>query len=187
LEVRQVIEAVEVRERNLDRTGMVQANATLRSPWQDRAAIDDLNVLKPGRYDEPSLIEQRHAAGREARDPHGFDGIAIVQLSEHAHARDSEQLRVDHVQKVVRRESVGGADDVSLAPPEELSSDIDGELAVRQRRGQSPERNRRPLDRAIGVKEPKALVDLVVRVDAEVEASGQLQPWRGLHEHVLPN
>ena len=43
----------------------------------------------------------------------------------------AEELGVDDVEEVARREAIGRVDDVGLAPADELLADVDGERAAR--------------------------------------------------------
>ena len=127
-DVRQVIEAVEERERVLVACAdMRPSHAGLRH-HSGYCAPPSTTAIPGGIRAErrPSLVEQRHAARREAR----HDTTSTLAAAACAAARDAghgEELAVDDVEEVARRETVRRVDDVGLAPADELLAGVDRE------------------------------------------------------------
>jgi hypothetical protein len=67
-----------------------------------------------------------------------------------------------------------------------LLADVQGEVPGRDRRRQSPDRCTRPENAAILEVEPPFVLDLVVRVRADVETGAEAQPFRRLEKDILP-
>ena len=104
------------------------------------------------------------------------------------HAADSghrEELAVDDVEEVARREAIGGVEDVGLAPADELLAGVDGEGAVRDGLGQLAQRQARAPDAAIVEIEVPAIVHLIVRIGADLKSARELDPRRRLEEGLF--
>ena len=133
--------------------------------------------------DCPPLIEQRHAARGQARQPHHLERVAAA-LDNAAHPRDAEKLCVDDVQEIARREPIGRIENVGLAPADELFADVHGERTASQRGRQPANAETRTPGAAVEKVHTPAVVNLIVRVDAQIGAGRELQPRRRLEEDL---
>ena len=57
-----------------------------------------------GRQHGPSLVEQRHAAGSEARREDQVDGVGLGAVGD-ARGGDAEKIAVHHVEEIARARS----------------------------------------------------------------------------------
>ena len=158
-----------------------------RTPtWERSGNVASSSVIghwRTRRRDNPALVDQRRAAGREPV-PHPLDRVH-AEPDARPDAGHRQELVVDDVQEIARREPVRRRDDVGLAPAHELLAGVQREPAAADRRAETPDRQRRPQQPAVGEIHAPARIDLVVGVGADVAAGRELNPRRRLDEHFF--
>ena len=137
------------------------------------------------RRHDPPLVDERGAARREPV-PHAFDRIH-AESDSCPDPRDRQELVVDHVQEIARREPVGRRHDVGPAPPEELLSGVQRQPPLADRRAQTADGQGRPQPPTIRNIDAPAVVNLVVGVRAEISSCRELNPRRGLDDELFPD
>ena len=176
---RQVVVAVVEGERVLGGgADVVPARAELRASGEVGRLLRDRDA---GGEHGPALVEQRNAAGREARGGHDFDGVRLGAVHD-AGGGDGEEVVIDDVEEVARGEAVGGVEDVGLAPADELLAGFDGELAARVGGAEAADGEGGALGRAVPPGQAEVALGFEVGIGAEVDAAGEVEIGRQLVE-----
>src|SRR5690348_18274352 len=127
---------------------MIPATAESRAAWEQRAEIAQGESVEIIGEHGPAFVEQRRAAGREARLKDQVEGIDAGVVGD-ACGGDGEEGRVGDSEKVFRCEAIGGIQDVGLAPADELLAEFGGEFALSQRGVELAEGKSRTAQRTI--------------------------------------
>src|SRR5262245_54829353 len=95
---------------------MIPTGAKLSPARELGSLLDNRNAC---RDHCPTLVQKRNAAGCKTR---GDDQVDTVRLAAVGQSRrgDTQELRVHYVQKIARSKTVGGNQDVGLAPADGL-------------------------------------------------------------------
>ena len=133
----------------------------------------------------PSLAQQRHSTRCQLGHPHDLEHL-LRNLDRRPHGDHRKKVRIDHVQKVPRCESVCRVEDVGSSPPDELLSQIDSDSAGCDRGGQTANGSAGTALTSITEIQPPFVFDLIMRIGAQIETSSELNPPRRLEEYFLP-
>ena len=183
-----MVEAVKIRQRKVVAGRRhIPPRAELRAGGKRRVEIDEGERRGAGGHSGPAAVEQGDAAWRE--QGHGHD-VQRVDAAHHLHAPscDGQKVSVRHFEKVSRRESIGGRQNVGFPPSDELLAHVRGHAARPERGRGLSNRQRRPLQRAIADINAPLAFHLLEIVEPRIKRRGERQPVcrfvRRLEAHV---